>query len=87
MSIAMRVTKDQLDRDAARREFLLRLLGNEPPVVAESQCMVCKRHETGTVKCEAFPAGIPLGFLCGYYDHTQSFLNDKGLTFVPLASD
>jgi len=85
MSLALRITKQTLDRDQARREFLTRIMANEPVVAATSQCMSCKRHIEGTINCEAFPKGIPLGFLCGNYSHDHSFLGDNGLTFVPLA--
>lgn len=54
----------------------------------KGQCSHCQRQNLhNPVTCEAFPQGIPLAIITGFYDHTVSYkegdLDDHGLLFVP----
>jgi hypothetical protein len=52
--------------------------------VVDDQCHRCQRWLKGTLICEAFPDGIPLGFLTGELDHTKPYPGDNGLRYIPV---
>ena len=50
---------------------------------AESTCINCARYKD-TLKCEAFPNGIPKAILEGWQSHTSPFKGDNGVRFKPI---
>ncbi len=81
--LGFRVRKDILLRkEAAQRSG--KFTGSGEVASAVSQCEQCARRNRGALTCEAFPKGIPLGFLTGDYDHTSPYPGDGGKLFEPL---
>jgi hypothetical protein len=83
LMLAFRVRKDFPIRKA--EDGTDRFVSNGEGIeFADDQCHRCKRWHRGTLTCEAFPDGIPLGFLTGDYDHTSPYPGDGGKLFLPI---
>jgi hypothetical protein len=55
----------------------------EPNDMRITQCVGCA-HYYGSLKCLAFPAGIPEPILDMEHDHRKPYVNDHGVRFRPL---
>lgn len=50
--------------------------------VSFNQCSKCK-HFNGSIRCKAFPNGIPMDIFGGKVDHSKPVKGDNGITFEP----
>ena len=50
---------------------------------AARQCASCKHMIPFSLKCKAFPQGIPETILHGRWDHREPFEGDNGILYEP----
>ena len=47
-------------------------------------CNTCKHRKPKTVKCAAYPAGIPNNILTSKVDHRKPYIKDNGIQYEPI---
>jgi hypothetical protein len=55
----------------------------QPGTIQESPCDSCA-HRRGGETCDAYPDGIPKGFMTSVAIHNVPFPGDRGIQFQPL---
>lgn len=72
---ALRIKQLAVERGRAERFTVLAAEFTEP------QCHSCKHWHEGTLTCDAFPGGIPVGFFTGRFDHRKPYPGDNGIRY------
>ncbi len=55
----------------------------DPEEIIVPQCSKCKHYLPGTMKCHAFPNGMPNQISSNEFNHVNPYPGDNGIRFEP----